>query len=244
MTLGAQSWTPPCPHQVWGGGNGEAAPGHLCAAQHMLLNITSGTDAPRQGAVCATAPLRRKLRAPLKFEQPSGFGDTEQGQRQLLYLCRSLFPCKEERFPSFKPSRISRCLSREGKRVHAALPTCISPTKPNLSCFRPTNQSNPRCHGCDSPHAGSWAHHVPASPALAMISHQGGLRPFLEADEASAAHMASPWRGRIWGGPQGPMQAVSWVSCPGREDTHRRGRSTGLPIHGLPFAVCIQFSSS
>lgn len=41
--------SPPCLQQVRGGGNAEAAPEHPCGAQHVLLNITSGTDTPRQG---------------------------------------------------------------------------------------------------------------------------------------------------------------------------------------------------
>lgn len=65
MTSEAQSWTPP---PMSTPGNREAAPGRPCAAQHVLLNITSGTDAPRQGAACAPAPLRRKLRAPPRLE--------------------------------------------------------------------------------------------------------------------------------------------------------------------------------
>lgn len=68
---------------------------------HVLLNITSVTDAPRQGVACASTLLRRKLRTLPVLKKLLRFGDTEQGQRQHLILCRSLPPSKEEHLPSF-----------------------------------------------------------------------------------------------------------------------------------------------
>lgn len=113
----------------------------------MLLNITSGTDALRQGAR-APAPPRGKLRIPSRFEQPSGFGHRAGSEPAPLSVQEPFF-LQGGAFSLFLTHQDYRVLI-QGRQEGSCSPS--HPSQPNKSkpeCFRPTRaaQSNPHCCG-------------------------------------------------------------------------------------------------